>query len=241
MGKKPAWENVLLTDSGFFNPFDLTRPLAPIVERFTQMAAGPFSQARVLFIPAAACDEEAKHLAAILYSELIWLCFSPENIVPYMLDRSLPLEEALSYDVMFVTGGWCEHLLKLIQKVKFQETVRAFVFANKVYVGVSAGSVIATPNIMGTFERFPSPAMKGLGLVHAYLDCHCDMRPGLTEKALSFPHVLLHFNQALAVNSAGYERIEVPSCSRAIDWSSPPVMGVDVYKLDAVKIYQYDS
>lgn len=36
MGKKPAWENVLLTDSGFFDPFDLARPLAPIVERFTQ-------------------------------------------------------------------------------------------------------------------------------------------------------------------------------------------------------------
>ena len=135
MDKILAWENVLLTDSGFFDPFDLARPLSPIVERFAQMAAKPFLQARVLFIPAAACDEEAKNLAAILYSELIWLGFSPENIVPYMLDRFLPLEEALSYDVMFVTGGLCEHLLKLIQKVKFQETVRAFVFANKVYVG----------------------------------------------------------------------------------------------------------
>lgn len=241
MGKNYAWENVLLTDSGFFDPFDLTRPLAPIVERFTQMVARPFSQARVLFIPAAACDEEAKNLAAILYSELIWLGFSPENIVPYMLDRSLPLEEALSYDVMLVTGGWCEHLLKLIQKVKFQETVRAFVFANKVYVGVSAGSVIATPNIMGTFERFPSPAMNGLGLVHAYLDCHCGMRPGLTPKALAFPHVMLHFNQALAVNSAGYEQIEDAASFHPIDWSAPPVMGVDVYKLDAAKKYQYDS
>ena len=84
MDKILAWENVLLTDSGFFDPFDLARPLSPIVERFAQMAAKPFLQARVLFIPAAACDEEAKNLAAILYSELIWLGFSPENIVPYI-------------------------------------------------------------------------------------------------------------------------------------------------------------
>ena len=72
MDKNLAWENVLLTDSGFFDPFDLSRPLAPIVERFTTMVAKPFSKARILFIPAAACDEESKKLASILYSELIF-------------------------------------------------------------------------------------------------------------------------------------------------------------------------
>lgn len=60
-----AWQNVLLTDSGFFDPFDLKRPLAPIVERFAQMVGKPFSQARVLFVPAAACDEESRQLADI--------------------------------------------------------------------------------------------------------------------------------------------------------------------------------
>ena len=241
MDKNLAWENVLLTDSGFFDPFDLSRPLAPIVERFTTMVAKPFSKARILFIPAAACDEESKKLASILYSELIWLGFSSKYITTYMLDKPLPLEEALTYDILFLTGGWCEHLLKLIKKTEFVDVARAFVFANKVYVGVSAGSVIATPNIMGTFEQRPSLDTSGLGLVSAYIDCHCDMQPGLVQKTLAFPHILLHFNQALAVNSSSYELIEAPATSQNINWSSPPTVGEEIFQLNnSTELYQYN-
>ena len=104
-----AWQNVLLTDSGFFDPFDLKRPLAPIVERFAQMVGKPFSQARVLFVPAAACDEESRQLADILQWELEKLSFLPEHITAYELDGSLSDKEVLDFDVMFFTGGGWGH------------------------------------------------------------------------------------------------------------------------------------
>lgn len=229
----PGWKNVLLTDSGFFDPFDLSKPLAPIVERFRQMVGKPFAQARVLFIPAAACDEESQMLADIMRTELLWLGFLEEHVTLYRLDSPLKEEHVLSYDVMFFTGGWCEHLLRLVKQLEFEKTVRAFVHAGRTYVGVSAGSVLATPNIMGAFEPSPCSSTNGLGFLHAYLDCHCDMQPNLTAKNLSLPHIMLHFNQALAVSSTGYELLEDPTARHAIDWTAPPVMGVDVFRKDS--------
>lgn len=194
------------------------------------MAAKPFSQARVLFIPAAACDDESKALADILYTELLQLGFLPENITTYWLEAPLDERLALSYDVMFFTGGWCEHLLTRVKAAGFEKTIQKFVYANKIYVGVSAGSVLATPNIMGAFTEKPGPETSGLGFLRAYLDCHCDMQPGLTAKNLSLPHIMLHFHQALAVSSAGYELLEDPAARHSIDGAAPPVMGVDVFR-----------
>ncbi len=225
-----AWQNVLLTDSGFFDPFDLKRPLAPIVERFAQMVGKPFSQARVLFLPAAACDEESRQLADILQWELEKLSFLPEHITAYELDGSLSDKEVLDFDVMFFTGGWCEHLLKLIKQTHFDELIKKFVFSNKVYVGVSAGSVIATPNIMGCFGGAESEETSSLGLIPAYIDCHCDLKPGLTAKRLPLPHILLHFNQALAVSSGGFQLLEDREARHTIDWTYPPRFGVEVFR-----------
>lgn len=225
-----TWQNVLLTDSGLFDPFDLRRPLTPIVERFAWMLGKPFSQAHVLFITAAACDEESRQLADILQWELEQLGFLPGHITPYELDGSLSEAEVLSFDVMFVTGGWCEHLLRRVKDSRFDEIIKKFVFSNKVYVGVSAGSILTTPNIMGCFGGADDKETASLGLVPAYIDCHCDLKPDLTPKQLPLPHVLLHFNQALAVNSSGFELLEDRQACHAIDWTSPPKFGVDVFR-----------
>lgn len=225
-----AWQNVLLTDSGFFDPFDLSHPLTPIVERFSQMVGKPFSQARVLFIPAAACDEESRQLADILRQELELLGFLPGRIISYELDGSISKKDVLNFDVMFITGGWCEHLLKLIKQTNFDELIKDFVFSNGVYVGVSAGSIIATPNIMGCFGGADNQETSALGLVPAYIDCHCDLKPELTAKQLPLPHILLHFNQALAVSSGGFQLLEDSRALHTIDLTSPPRFGVDVFR-----------
>ena len=226
-----TWRNVLLTDSGFFDPFDLRKPLAPIVERFNRMLEKPLSQARVLLIPAVACDSQARYLAAVQRWELEQLGVLPEHITIYELDCSLAEGEVMTYDVMFFTGGWAEHLLRLVKSTGFDAVIQRFVSANKVYVGVSAGSVLATPNIMGCFGGADDPETAALGLVNAYIDCHCDMQPDLAPKALPLPHVMLRFNQALAVNGAGYELIEDAGARHTIDWSSPPVVGVNVFQI----------
>jgi len=79
----------------------------------------------------------------------------------------------------------------------------AQVYANKVYVGASAGSLIATPNIGNPYNKETA----GLCLVNSYLSFHC---PKGTEARtdLPLPHIPLTGGQALAVSWAGYELIE---------------------------------
>ena len=225
-----SWQNVLLTDSGFFNPFDLERPLAPIVERFSRMVDKPFSKARVLFIPVAACDDESRQLADILGWELEKLGFLPGHITSYEMDGSISEAAILDFDVMFFTGGWCEHLLEQIKASHFEEIIKKFVSSNKVYVGVSAGSIIATPNIMGCYGGAENEETAALGLIPAYIDCHCDLKPDLRPKQLPLPHILLHFNQALAVSSDGCQLLEDLEACHTIDWTYPPRFGVEVFR-----------
>jgi hypothetical protein len=76
------------------------------------------------------------------------------------------------------------------------------VYANKVYVGASAGSLIAAPNIGDPHNKDTA----GLCLIHAYLSFHC---PEGTEARvdLPLPHIPLSGGQALAVSWRGYEMI----------------------------------
>ena len=76
------------------------------------------------------------------------------------------------------------------------------VYANKVYVGVSAGSIIATPTIGGVLGKNTA----GLALVHAYISVH---QPSKLQTADSqMPRISLTDNQALAVYWGGYEIVE---------------------------------
>ena len=223
------WEKVLLTDSGFYDPFNLHQPMNAIINKFAQMLGKPFCEARVLFIPTAACDGEARKIAAILRQELLWLGIQSGNITVYEIDSSMTIEKASEFDAMFFTGGWAEHLLKRIKETGFDEIIKSFVLLNKVYVGVSAGSVVATPNIMGTFDCLDDTESEALGLINAYIDVHCNLKPDLYIKQLNLPHIMLHSHQALAVSNIGYELIEEPDAYHAVDWSKPPQMGIDVW------------
>jgi hypothetical protein len=77
------------------------------------------------------------------------------------------------------------------------------VYSNKVYVGVSAGSIIATPNVCEPYNEKTA----GLALINAYLSVH-QPAGAIVRTDLPLPHIPLTDNQALAVNWAGYEVIE---------------------------------
>jgi len=208
------WENVLLTDCGFYIPHNLKQPLIAIIDRFAKMLGKPFSEARVLFIPTAAGhpdNVEGRQVAEILKHELFLLGILPENLTVHDIDGTLTEKEAMAYDVIYFTGGWNSYLLERIKEHGFDKIIKKMVYANKVYVGQSAGSIIATPNIRGCFGNPYSQEASGLCLINAYVDAHCNTKPELTQQDLPLPHIMLCFHQALAVSWAGYELIEETS------------------------------
>jgi len=207
------WNNVLLTDAGFHNPRNLDQPLTAHIERFSKMLGKPFSQAKVLFIPTASRyeggnNEEARNIASVLKDGLFRIGILSENLIEHDIDGTLTEDEAMRFDVIYFTGGWDGHLLRCIKDTGFEKIIYKMVYANKVYVGVSAGTVIATPNIGGCFGSPYNEETTGLRLINAYIDCHCNFKPDLKQLDLPLPHIMLCDHQALAVSSEGYELIE---------------------------------
>lgn len=196
------WENVLLTSGGWWKTHEGgVRP--GIRDRFLSMLAKPPEEAWVLFITAAVVDDEARPAMRKCRDELLSVGILPEHIVPNALEHAIPAGEAMRFDVLYVVGGDTRHLLRRMKATRFDEVAKAMVYASKVYVGASAGSLVATPNIGD-----PKAAeTAGLCLAHAYLSVHCPegMRP---RQDLPLPHIPLRDDQALAVSWRGYTLID---------------------------------
>jgi peptidase E len=198
---KQVWSKVLLTSAGFEHMDG--RQKSNAINRFLEMLGKPTCEAKVLFIPTAAISDEAKEMADLCKYELLRIGILSENITVYDIDGSLTIEEAMEHDVIYFTGGDTEYLLERVKETKFYSIIKKMVYANKVYVGVSAGSLIATPNIGSPTDVKTS----GLALVHAYLSVH--QPEGTNSKTdLPLPHIPLTDKQSLAVNWSGYEIIE---------------------------------
>ena len=203
---KQAWQNVLLTDSGWHSSFDNfseNTVKKNILNQFYDMLGKPVAQAKVLFIPTAANSDESRPAAGSCFADLLSAGILPNNIKVYDIDGSLSLEKALEYDVIYFTGGDTDYLLQRIKETRFDNIIKEMVYANKVYVGTSAGSLIASPNIGDPYDKKTA----GLCLIHAYLSFHCP--EGTKPKTdLPLPHIPLTSDQALAVTWDGYKMIE---------------------------------
>jgi len=197
----PAWRNVLLTSAGFEDMDGKQK--SNIVDCFREMLGKSANDAKVLFIPTAAVNNEAKEMADWCRKELIHIGILPENISTYDIDGGLYEDDAMTYDVIYFTGGDTGHLLQRIKETGFDIIVKKMVYTNKVYVGVSAGSIIATPNIGDPFDE----STAGLCLVNAYLSVHCPENMELRTD-LPLPHNPLTDNQALVVTCDGYKVVE---------------------------------
>jgi peptidase E len=201
-----GWENVLLTDSGWyssFERFDESTVKRNILDRFLSMLGKPAAEAKVLFIPTAANSDESRPAAGACFAELLSAGILPNNIHIHDIDGTMTIEHAMQYDVLYVTGGSTAYLLRRTRETGFDNIIKKMVYANKVYVGASAGSLIATPNIGDPYSKETS----GLCLIHAYLSFHNpEDTPALTD--LPLPHIPLSGGQALAVSWQGYELIE---------------------------------
>lgn len=197
-----TWGNVLLTDSGWYRSFEGGINYH-ILRRFKEMLSKPVAAATVLFVTTAATTDEARPAAGKCFAELLSAGVCPNNIRIYDIDGSMTAEQAMAYDIIYFTGGDTGYLLRRMKETGFDEIVKKMVYSNKVYVGASAGSLIATPNIGDPFDRNSS----GLALVNVYLSFHCPPNTKPRED-LPLPHIPLSGGQALAVSWDGYEIIK---------------------------------
>ena len=207
MQSQTQWCNVLLTDSGFYYDNELDKPLDLLINRFKAMLKKPFIKATVLFIPTAAMQNEVKanEITHRLKNELLTMGILEKNITIHDIDGSLTEEEALRFDVIYITGGNTPYLAKRVREVGFDEIIKKMIFANKVYIGMSAGSMLLMPNF--NVDDIYNPHFAGLGLIEAYVTVHCD--EGTKNRSdLPLQHISLQENQAIEVHWDGYTLIK---------------------------------
>ncbi len=63
------------------------------------------------------------------------------------VDREIAFEEIKGNDVMYVCGGNTFYLMKRICEFGFDRVINDFIKLGKLYLGVSAGSIIVCPSI----------------------------------------------------------------------------------------------
>lgn len=143
-------KKLLLTSDGFVNP--------KIAQEFLILVNKKPADIKVLFVPTAA-EYEFENKEEMFYvkeseRELIAdLGIPKENIVWFNMKNASVAGDIQSFDVMYMCGGNTYYLLNEIRNTGFDKKIIEFVESGKIYVGVSAGSIIMGPNISTSADK----------------------------------------------------------------------------------------
>jgi peptidase E len=130
---------ILLTSSGF--------ETRRILEIFCGLFDKDLAEIKALFIPAAANNPDAVAVLPKCMNDLLKAGILSENIDVFDLHRNMEIGELSNYDVVYFTGGSSKYLLERINETGFNRTLDGYIGSGGVYVGVSAGSIVAANNL----------------------------------------------------------------------------------------------
>jgi len=130
---------LLLTSAGLANQ--------NIKNQFLQIIDQPVSQIKIIFVPTASRSEEELKYVKKSKEELLDLGILEDNIKTLNLDKAVSFQEVENFDVIYVCGGNTFYLLEKVRETGFDKVIIEFVKTNKLYFGVSAGSILVCPNI----------------------------------------------------------------------------------------------
>lgn len=130
---------LLLTSAGFQNP--------AIGKKFLSLLDKPVENVKILFIPTASRISEELFYVEKSKEELVKLGINISNITIFDINKVPSVNETLENDVMYVCGGNTYYLSYKMKETGYETSLKKFVKSGKLYVGVSAGSILAGPDI----------------------------------------------------------------------------------------------
>jgi dipeptidase E len=131
--------NLLLTSAGFTNQ--------TIIDALADLTNLPLNKSKVSFIPTAANMEDVDKGWLVDDLDACRKIFKSIDIVDFSaLPKEVWLPRLQGADVIVVGGGHTGHLMRTIHSSEFANEVRDL-FKNRIYVGISAGSMVAGPQL----------------------------------------------------------------------------------------------
>ena len=122
-------------------------------------------------------------------------------------------------DIVFIEGGNTFYLLDLVRKSGFDKAIKLFLERGGIYVGVSAGSIIAGPTIETAAWKYADKNivgladLAGLGLVNFLISPHYDRETAAAVReaavARGNPAVALAYGQAVLFDGDNIDIIGV--------------------------------
>ncbi|NTW45895.1 MAG: type 1 glutamine amidotransferase-like domain-containing protein [Candidatus Moranbacteria bacterium] len=199
----------------------LASTAAKTIDRIVPLLPKPAAEMRVAFVPTAGDIYDPHPWVEADRDALVGLGFQVADI-DLKTCHGEELRKRLSgADIIFVAGGSTSYLLEQAQLSGFVVIARDLVRAGKIYVGSSAGSLLAGPDIEvdkvydeGDFGKTLA-SYEGLGLVDFVVLPHADRLdylPYLERAELEYGEgrklVRLNEMQAIVVTDDGMKRIE---------------------------------
>ena len=137
---------ILLTSSGF--------ETERIIEIFHGLFDKKPAEIKALFIPTAAINPNGVGIEVLpkCMNDLIKSGILSEHICVFDLHRNMEIDELKHYDIVYFTGGSPRYLLERINDTGFNKSLKQYIDNGGVYVGVSAGSMIATNDLFDSLK-----------------------------------------------------------------------------------------
>jgi len=148
--------------------------------KFVESLNCPTSDLKVAFVPTAGHLYEDNWFIEKDRNALINLGFNVEDINLENKNKSQLINEMNGIDIVFVAGGNTFYLLQEVMKSEFNEIIISFVEKGGMYIGSSAGSLLAGPSIelaQNIDDQNDAPELKSydsLGLVDFVVMPHYD-------------------------------------------------------------------
>lgn len=134
-------QSFLLTSSGFDN--------RNISLKLRELIGKSFEYSKVLFIPTASMKSQNYEYINLCRQELIDIGVLDSSIFSYNLDYTLSRDIIREFDFIYVCGGNTQDLFEAMENINFKAFLTEFFTSDRVYVGVSAGSIVL--NYLGYF------------------------------------------------------------------------------------------
>jgi len=190
-------KKLLLTSAGFENP--------KLGKKFLELVNKKASDIKIAFVPTASRIEEERFYVNKSKLELVKIGILAKNIKVLELDHKILYSEIEKFDAVYVCGGNTFYLLYKTRETGFDKAVERFVEEGKVYVGVSAGSILAGPTIQFSHDEndIKVKDFTGLNLTKIIISPHYTDKEKseieINRKKVKSPIIPLMNNQALLV------------------------------------------
>jgi len=151
-----------------------------ITEAFLKLLSKKPEETRICFVITASHPEENKGYVEKDKKRLLELGFKIITEMDLKEENEESLKQKLeNFNVIFVEGGNTFYLLKYVKESGFDKRIKSFLDRGGIYVGVSAGSYIAGPDISPAQWKHAEDKnivglkdLRGLGLVNFIISPH---------------------------------------------------------------------